>query len=198
MPKLSWCLTITILALIVVGLVSGTLARHLIQIIPVIIALTATLAKKKWSVFAAFPLFIYWLLIMIFIWLFLLKIANITRGHFTKAEIEMTILIGICCVYGIVVSIGRLSIRGSITVVFILWNVILCFALMYFFNTLVHTLPGYSRTLKLALSLLFGTGITLLLIRLFRKSTPVFNGRNILATSVLMLLQTGALTLSYL
>lgn len=197
MSRLAMCLAGVCIALIVVGLVSNTLVRHLIQIAPVVMILTAVLTRRKWAVFAAFPLFIFWLLIMVFIWLYLLKIATITRGHFTVPEILLTIVIGICCVYGIVLSLAQLSISRLTNITFIVWNLVVGFILIFFFNTLSHALPGYRRNLQLSMALLIGLGITLL-VYFLRHSSSVFKGRNILAVSVMMALQAGALTLSYL
>jgi hypothetical protein len=197
MSKLAGCLAGAFISLILVGQVSNTLTRHLIQIVPIIIAFAAALTKRKWAVFAAFPLFIFWLLIMIFIWLYLLKIANITRGHFTTPEIALTIVIGICCVYGIILSLARLATSRLTTVAFILWNLAIGFILIFFFNTLTRTLPGYRRNLQLALALLTGPGITLL-VYFLQRPAPAFRGRNILVASASMALQAGALALSYL
>jgi hypothetical protein len=77
------------------------------------------------------------------------------------------------------------------------WNLVVGFILIFFFNTLSHALPGYRRNMQLSLALLIGLGITLLVYFLGRSS-PVFKGRNILAVSLMMALQAGALTLSYL
>jgi hypothetical protein len=197
MSRLAICLAGVCIALILVGVVSNTLARHLIQIVPVVMVLAAALTRRKWVVFAAFPLFVFWLLIMVFIWLYLLKIATITRGHFTIPEILLTIVIGICCVYGIVLSLAQLSVSRLTNIIFIVWNLVVGFILIFFFNTLSRALPGYHRNLQLSLALLIGLGITLLAYFLGRSS-PVFKSRNILAVSVMMALQAGALTLSYL
>lgn len=105
MPKrmsvITGCLLGVILSLLVVGLVSGTLARHVIQITPVVLAFATSVRKMKWSPFAAVPIFIFWTVIMLFIWLWLLGIAKIASGHFTPVEIAMTIVVGICCLWGI-------------------------------------------------------------------------------------------------
>ncbi len=209
MSRLAICLAGVCISLIIVGVVSNTLTRHLIQIIPVVLVLAASLARMKWMVFAAFPLFIFWLLIMLFIWLYLLKIATLTRGHFTVPEILLTLVIGICCVYGIILSLSRLS-KARVTNIaretnqawvtnssFIAWNGVVGFILIFFFNTLSHALPGYHRNLQLFLALLIGLGVTLLLYFLLRSS-PVFKVRPILTVVVMMALQAGALTLSYL
>ncbi len=197
MSRLAICLAGVCIALIVVGMVSNTLTRHLIQIAPVVMVLAASLTRRKWTVVAAFPLFTFWLLIMLFIWLYLLKIATITRGHFTVPEILLTIVIGICCVYGIILSLSRLSTARLTTITFIAWNLVMGFILIFFFNTMSHALPGYRRNLQLFLALLIGLGITLL-VYFLQRSSPVFKIRNILTVFVMMALQAGALTLSYL
>jgi hypothetical protein len=77
------------------------------------------------------------------------------------------------------------------------WNLVVGFILLFFFNTLSHALPGYRRNLQLSLASLIGMGITLM-VYFLRHSFPVFKGPNILTVCVMMTLQAGALTLSYL
>jgi hypothetical protein len=197
MSRLAICLAGVCIALIAVGVVSNTLTRHLIQIIPLVLVLAASLTRRKWVVFAAFPLFIFWLLIMLFIWLYLLKIATITRGHFTIPEISMTIVIGVCCVYGIVLSLSGLSTSRVTNLTFIAWNLVVGFILIFFFNTLSHDQPGYRRNLHLFLALLIGICITLM-VYFLQRASPVFKVRNILTVFAMMALQSGALTISYL
>ena len=94
-------------------------------------------------------------------------------------------------------SLARVSTSRLTIIAYILWNLAIGFILIFFFNTLARTLPGYRRNLQLALALLIGFGITLL-VYFLRRPTPVFRGRNIFVTSGLMALQAGALALSYL
>jgi hypothetical protein len=93
------------LSLLLVGIVSGTLIRHVIQILPVVFALIAVKRKSTWGVYAALPIFIFWIFIMMLIWLFLLGIISIVTGHFTVVEIILTILIGLSGIWGIVTVI---------------------------------------------------------------------------------------------
>src|SRR2546421_611922 len=116
MPKkisiITGCLLGVILGLLVVGLVSNTLVRHVIQLAPVVLAFATTVRKMKWSPFGAAAIFIFWTVIMVFIWLWLFGIAKIVSGHFTPVEIAMTIVIGICCLCGIVIlPRGLVSLR---------------------------------------------------------------------------------------
>jgi hypothetical protein len=40
-----------------VGLVSGTFIRHVVQIVPILVALPAVLTRRRWAAYAAIPLF---------------------------------------------------------------------------------------------------------------------------------------------
>src|SRR5712664_1788018 len=73
-------------ALVVVGIVSDTLLRHIIQIAPLVVA-SSLPRRYAWSVSAAAPLFAFWFLVMGAIWLFLFGVARIFTGTFTTAEI---------------------------------------------------------------------------------------------------------------
>src|SRR6478609_3234964 len=101
--------------LLLVGLVSGTPIRHVIQVAPVVMAIALLLKRVHGAPYAALPLFVFWLGIMVLIWLFLLGIARITTGHFTPAEIVLTVVIGAASAWGLLaalrapslISVGR-------------------------------------------------------------------------------------------
>jgi hypothetical protein len=99
------CLGGVALSLLLVGVVSGTFIRHVIQIFPVAIALITVKRQSKWGTYAALPIFIFWLFIMTLIWLFLLDIARFVTGRFTVVEVILTILIGLSGICGIVTVI---------------------------------------------------------------------------------------------
>jgi hypothetical protein len=90
-----------ILGLLAVGVVSGTPVRHIVQVVPAALALALVLRRVPWAAHAALPIFVFWLLIMVAIWLFLLGLARITTGHFSPAEIALTFVIGASCLCGL-------------------------------------------------------------------------------------------------
>ena len=47
------------------------------------------------------PILAFWLFIMLLIWLYLLGIARVVTGHFTPAEVSLTVVIGLACVVGL-------------------------------------------------------------------------------------------------
>jgi len=93
-----------ILGLILVGLVSHTPLRHLIQVSPAVLALVLVSRQVTWARFAAMPIVIFWLLIMFGIWLFLLGLANVITGTYSPMEIGLTVVIGLSCLVGLVAS----------------------------------------------------------------------------------------------
>ena len=90
-----------IVSLLLVGLVSGTILRHVVQVLPVVAAAVVVVLRPAWSRFAAMPLFAFWLFIMTLIWLFLLGLSNVGSGHYTPAEVGLTVVIGLACVVGL-------------------------------------------------------------------------------------------------
>jgi len=88
-------------ALLLVGVVSNTFVRHVVQIVPLIAALATWSWRREWAVIAAAPLFVFWLLVMVSIWLFLLGIARIFTGTFTSAEIALTVVIALSAAAGL-------------------------------------------------------------------------------------------------
>jgi hypothetical protein len=70
--------------------------------------------RTAWSHFAALSLFAFWIVIMSFIWMWLLGIAQIVNGHFSPIEIAMTMVIGVCCIVGIRAAL-RTKVEASVT-----------------------------------------------------------------------------------
>jgi len=94
-----------IVALYVVGLVSGTILRHVVQTAPLWLVVVVGMRRSPTARWLAMPMFVAWVLVMVLIWLFLLGWARVLTGHFTPAEIAMTIAIGVATVAGIVVAV---------------------------------------------------------------------------------------------
>jgi hypothetical protein len=90
-----------IVGLLAVGVVSGTPLRHVIQIPPATLALALVIRRVPGALYAALPVFVVWQLIMVAIWLFLAGLARIITGHYTPAEIALTLLIGASCLCGL-------------------------------------------------------------------------------------------------
>ncbi len=90
-----------IVSLLLVGVVSGTPLRHVVQVTPVAIALVAVWRRNSWAIYGAIAVFLLWFTLMTFIWLFLLGIARIITGTFSPAEIALTISIGAFCLVGL-------------------------------------------------------------------------------------------------
>ena len=80
---------------------SHTVLRHVIQVTPLVVALLLLVARSKIGVPAAAPLFAFWLLLMIAVWLFLTGIARIVSGTFTAPEIALTIVIAVAAAAGL-------------------------------------------------------------------------------------------------
>jgi hypothetical protein len=96
-----------ILSLIAIGFVSNTPLRHAVQVIPGVVALALALRRSPVGPDAALPIYLFWLPIMVGIWLFLLGVSRILKGHFTPAEIALTMVIAACCVWGIAESVRK-------------------------------------------------------------------------------------------
>ena len=108
------CLIVLATALLVVGIVSGTLLRHVVQIVPIAVTLVLLRSRASWPAFAALPIFTFWVAIAVLIWLFLLGLSRIANGHYTFIEIVMTIVMAACSIAG---GIKSLSLGRSVSVV---------------------------------------------------------------------------------
>ena len=103
------CLIGLALALLLVGVVSGTLLRHIVQILPIVAALALLTRRADWAAYAALPLFLFWTLVPVLIWLFLLGLSRIANGHYTAIEVLSTVVMAGCSIVGTAktVQLGR-------------------------------------------------------------------------------------------
>ena len=105
---------------------------------------TADLVKKlesAWGVSAAAPLFAFWFLVMCAIWLFLLGVARIFTGTFTVAEITLTVVIGVACLFGL----GTASRRGPTIPFGARLGTIAAFAVLQFAEMWLSVQPFITR-----------------------------------------------------
>ena len=107
------CLAGVAAALLMVGVVSGTLIRHVVQIVPVGVALVAVRERPAWGSHAALPIFAWWLFMMVLVWLYLAGVPMFFDGDFTLTEIVLTVLVSLFCVLGLLACM-RLKSTSSI------------------------------------------------------------------------------------
>jgi len=93
------------LALLLVGVVSGTVLRHIVQSVPIMVGLALLSSRPQWGAYAAIPIFLCWTLVVVLIWLFLLGLSKIANGHYTPIEIASTFVMIGCSIVGIVKSV---------------------------------------------------------------------------------------------
>jgi hypothetical protein len=94
------------LALIAVGVASGTLRTHLVQISPLVLLLAFLPRSRAMASAAAAGVLSWWLVTMVGIWLFLLGMSRFLTGTFSPTEILLTLIIGVACMAGLSAS-GR-------------------------------------------------------------------------------------------
>lgn len=114
------CLIGLALALLLVGFVSGTVVRHVIQIIPIGLAVGVLSRRPVWGAYAALPIFLFWTFIVVMIWLFLLGLSGVANGRYTPIEIVSTFVMAGCSAVGAMksVALGRpLSMSGRAFIV---------------------------------------------------------------------------------
>ena len=93
---------IIILALVLgVGLATGLVLRHIVQTGPlwIVVALGAT--RSRSTGWIGLPLFVFWLMLMVLIWLYLFGIVHVISGQFMPIEVAMTIIVGVASLGGI-------------------------------------------------------------------------------------------------
>jgi hypothetical protein len=135
------CCAAIIAALYVVGLVSGTELRHVVQTAPIWIGVVLGFRGSPLTRWIALPFFLFWLLVAVLIWLFLLNIAHVISGTFTPPEVAMTVIMGAASVGGIGFAVKRqkrASIAGAV-------SAFLIGAVLQFVAFRVSILPGIAH-----------------------------------------------------
>lgn len=99
------CLIGLALALLLVGVVSGTVLRHIVQVVPIMVGLVLLARRPDLGAYAALPIFCFWAFIVVLIWLFLLGLSRIANGHYTPIEVASTVVMAACSVVGVIRSL---------------------------------------------------------------------------------------------
>ncbi len=102
---IAWCSLTVLIALYLVGAVSNTPLRHVVQTLPLWVPIVLGFRRQPAAKWAAMPCFFVWLVLMTFIWLFLLGWARIFSGQFSPAEIALTMVVGAASLTGLLVGI---------------------------------------------------------------------------------------------
>ena len=96
------CCLMIILALVGgVGLTSGLVLHHLVQTLPLWVGVVLGFRRSPATGWIGLPVFLFWLVMMVLIWMYLLGIAHALSGYFSPFVIGMTIVVGIGSVVGI-------------------------------------------------------------------------------------------------
>ena len=96
------CSLLIIFALVLgVGLASNLVLRHMVQTVPFWVAVVLGFRRSHATSWAALPLFLFWLVLMVLIWGYLLGVSHLVNGHFSPVEIVMTIIVGAAAIVGI-------------------------------------------------------------------------------------------------
>ena len=98
---LAICLAGISVALVLVGAVSDTIPRHLVQIVPLILGAGLVLGRNPSAAYAVVGLCAFWAVIMGLIWLYLLGLSGVVSGTYSVAEIALTVVIAVFSVLGI-------------------------------------------------------------------------------------------------
>lgn len=106
---LAVCCGTMIVALLVVGIVSSGILRHVVQTSPLWVAIVLGGLRSRWTKWVALPCFVFWLLLMTAIWLYLFGWAHVVSGSFSRTEIAMTLVVGISALAGIAAAIRNRS-----------------------------------------------------------------------------------------
>jgi hypothetical protein len=118
------CCVAIIAPLLVVGMVSHGVLRHIVQTAPLWIAIVLATRRSPLSKWAALPCWVLWLVLMAAIWLYLLGWAKVVTGTFSATEIAMTLVVGLASAAGIIkgfmIRTGVLGLRAATIVVAVL------------------------------------------------------------------------------
>jgi len=100
-------LVVIAISLLIIGIVSGTILRHAVQIVPVIAAAVLVYRRSTLAAPVAVGVSAFWLAIMVLIWLYLMGVSRIASGTYSATEIGLTMVIGLATLYGSAAAIGQ-------------------------------------------------------------------------------------------
>jgi hypothetical protein len=89
-------------ALLAVGVESGTLLRHVIQVAPAFVAVVLVVRHSSYGRAATLSILPFWLALMLTIWRYLFGMTRIIGGQFTAVEVMLTVVIATACVAGLI------------------------------------------------------------------------------------------------
>ena len=95
------CLAIILALVMGVGLSSGLVLRHIVQTLPLWMGVVLGTQRSRVAGWVVLPLFLFWLVLMVIIWLYLLGVASLVSGDFTPLEIAMTLVVGAASMVGL-------------------------------------------------------------------------------------------------
>ncbi len=109
------CCVTVIAALYIVGLVSNTELRHVVQTLPLWLGAILGYFGVRMARWVVLPVFLIWFALMSLVWLYLLGWAHVIHGHFSATEIAMTLIVGISSVFGIASSVRGIRSTSLVT-----------------------------------------------------------------------------------
>ena len=94
------CLAI-IGALLLVGVVSRGILRHVVQTAPLWLAVGLGARRSTLTRWAALPPLLFWLVLMLVLWMHLLGLVGWITGTFSPIEIALTVVVAAAALVGI-------------------------------------------------------------------------------------------------
>src|ERR1043166_767261 len=104
MQRIAIALAAVVIALLVVGPVTGLIFRHIVQVLPAALLLLI-FRRRSWFAYGALPVSLIWFVLMVLAWLWIVFRIPILTGTFTPIEIVLTIIIGGAALAGILFTL---------------------------------------------------------------------------------------------
>ena len=100
------CLGGIAICLILLGTVSGTLPRHIVQAVPVAAAAVLAVRLGAAAILGAVGVCAFWVVVMGLIWLYLSGVSGIASGSYAPGEMALTVAIAVLSILGILRGAG--------------------------------------------------------------------------------------------
>jgi hypothetical protein len=82
-------------------LATGLVIRHVVQTAPLWIGLALGIGGSRAVGCFTAPIFAFWMVLMMLIWLYLAGWSTLISGHFSAFETAMTLVVGAACAIGL-------------------------------------------------------------------------------------------------
>ena len=96
MQTLRSCLIGIALSLVLAGLITGTLVRHLVQVLPILLALRLLSRSPGYlGAYATVSISGFWFVLVLLLWLYIAGVDGVPTGQYPRIVLVLSLIVGL-------------------------------------------------------------------------------------------------------